>query len=418
MGSPRWTVQVGLDAGEPQPAVFPTIVVVGLAPGAPRRSLPRASEAYPHLKLRGLTTARGDTVDHVRLVPGADPSLLPGFDAEQPSLVRDTVRVLLAAGAPTVDVVLAGVGNLPPWAVAAPDVVDLVRPILEMLTGVPVVFPDASGPVRVGVQEPDPEARLAALVQTIRAWNPVLRRAAQVGLVDLPPTSTPRLAEALEASSRSDFALCALEGEGVAWRAQSWRSAAAIVGALLATLESPGQSHIGRRVALPPGHDVRSDARARALGLPAVSWQVPENVGDAVCRVRIEAEGARAVLLTEPTLRGVPGTWPLPMLHAAKLVHDRLVFASNLFVFREATAAQAFLLQGALRMALKEFEDLGVITGPSAAEPPIVQTGHHAGPDAPSLLAQVTAYLRPWVHKLEIRLAVRPGDVVRSEVAA
>lgn len=417
MGSARWTVQVGLDAGEPQPAVFPTVVVVGVAPGGVRAG-PRAAEAYPRLKLKSLTTSRGHELDHVRFVPGSDPARLPGLDPAQPSLVRDTVRVLLAAGAPTVDVLLVRIDDLPPWFVAAPEVIELARPVLETLTGVPVLFPDASGPVRVGVREPDGDARLAALVQTVRAWNPVLRRAYQVGLADLPPTTSPDLPDALAATSRSDFALCALEGDGVAWRSQSWRSASAVVGGMLATIASPGQSHIGRRIVLPPGHDVRSDARARALGLPAPAWRVPGVAEDAVCRVRLEADGGRAVLLTEPSMRGLPGSWPLPMLHAAKLIHDRLVFASNVFVFREATAAQAFLLQGALRMALKEFEDLGVITGPNPTEPPIVQTGHHAGPDAPSLLAQVTAYLRPWVHKLVIHLAVRPGDVVRSEVAA
>lgn len=255
MATPRWTVQVGVDAGDPQPAAFPTVVVVGVAPDAPTRSMPRASAAYPQLKLRGLTSGNGDQLDHVRFVPGADPSLLPGLDPAMPSLVRDTVRILLSAGAPTVDVLLVRVDGLPPWFVAAPEVIDLARPVLETLPGVPVLFPDAAGPVRVGLRGADVEDRLATLVQTVRAWNPVLRRSCQVGLADLPSEPSPELHVALDAMSRTDFALCGLEGDGVAWRSQGWRSASAVVGSMLATLSNPGQSHVGRRIVLPPGHD-------------------------------------------------------------------------------------------------------------------------------------------------------------------
>lgn len=410
-----WTVRVGVDATTPDPVVFPTVVVVGLAPARSRR----LTECYPAYRVGSLSSRDGaEVVDHVRLSPGIDPGALPGLEIGQPSLVRDTVRILLAAGCPTVDVVLARLPDLAPWQVGRPDAMTLLRPTVEALTAVPVLFPDAAGPVRIGLVDTPIEARLANLVQTVVTWAPTLRRAYQIGVVDVPPAAEGLSVSALDAMSRSDFVACAWEGAGVSLREHGWRNASAVVGGLIATTTSPAASLIGRTVNLPHGRSTSGGRRAIELGMPQITRRVPTAIEHGVSVVRLSDDGGRAELLSEPALRGLPGTWPAPLLHAVKLVHDRLVFASNLFVFREANGAQAFLLQGALRMALREFEEAGVLTGPTADEPAQIQVGHHGGPEMPSLIAHVSAYVRPWVHRLDLQLAVRPGDTVRSEVIA
>lgn len=410
-----WTVRVGVDATTPDPVVFPTVVVVGVAPA---RSA-RLTETYPAYRV-GALSARdgGDSVDHVRLTQGVDTGSLPGLDAVQPSLVRDAVRILLAAGCPTVDVVLARSERLAPWDVGDHAAASLLRPVVEALTAVPVVFPDAAGPARVGLVEAPVEQRLQNVVQTVGVWAPTLRRSFQIGVVDLPPASDALCAAALAAMSRTDTVAAAWEGEGVALRAHGWRCASAVVGGLIATTTSPAASLLGRSMVLPRGRDVQGGARAIELGMATLSRVVAPTVAHGVSAVRLSQDGRSAELVSEHALRGLPGTWPAPLLHAVKLIHDRLIFASNLFVFREANAAQAFLLQGALRMALREFEDAGILSGPSPDEPAVIQVGHQGGPNLPSLIANVSAYVRPWVHKLDVQLAVRPGDTVRSEVLA
>jgi hypothetical protein len=406
---------VGVDATTPDPVVFPTVVVVGVAPA---RS-PRLTERYPAYRVGSLSgREREETVDHVRLSPGVDPSALPGLDSVHPSLVRDTVRILLAAGCPTIDVVLARSPTLSPWDVGEPGAVALLRPVVEALTAVPVLFPDAAGPARVGLIEAPIEDRLRNLVQTVGVWAPTLRRSFQVGVVDLPQAPDDLSDAALEAMSRTDVVACAWEGEGTALRAHGWRNSAAVVGGLIATTTSPAASLIGRTLALPPGRDPGAGGRALELGMEPMRRTVPTSIEHGVAKVRLSRAGDSAELITEHALRGLPGTWPAPLMHAVKLIHDRLIFASNLFVFREANGAQAFLLQSALRMALREFEDAGILSGPTADEPAQIQVGYQGGPEMPSLIANVSAFVRPWVHKLELQLAVRPGDTVRSEVSA
>ncbi len=410
-----WTVRVGVDATTPDPVVFPTVVVVGVAPA---RS-PRLVDAYPAYRVGSLSgREREETVDHVRLSPGVDPSALPGLESLYPSLVRDTVRILLAAGCPTIDVVLARAPNLTPWDVSAPAAVALLRPVVEALTAVPVLFPDAAGPARVGMVEAPLDERLGNLVETVRLWAPTLRRAYQVGVVELPQAPDELSADALEAMSRTDVVACVWEGEGTTLRSHGWRNPAAVVGGLIATTSSPAASLIGRTVKLPPGRDPGVGGRALELGMEPLRRTVPTSIEHGVAKVRLARTGDSAELLTEHALRGLPGTWPAPLMHAVKLIHDRLIFASNLFVFREANGAQAFLLQSALRMALREFEDAGILSGPTDDEPAQIQVGFQGGPNMPSLIANVSAYVRPWVHKLELQLAVRPGDSVRSEMSA
>lgn len=408
-----WTVRVGVDATTPDPVVFPTVVVVGVAPAGS----PRLVDRYPAYRVGSLRSRDGEeVVDHIRLMPGIDPSSLPGLEVGYPSLVRDTVRILLKAGCPTVDVVLARIPDLAPWNVGHPDALALLRSTVEALTAVPVIFPDAAGPARIGLVDPTVEDRLGNLVQTVLTWAPTLRRAYQIGVVDMPPVGESAAVSALSAMARTDFVACGWEGDGVALRAHGWRNASAVVGGLIATTTSPAASLVGRTMTLPPGRDVAGGRRAIELGMPTASRRLPVSVEHGVAAVRLSPDGTTAELLTEPALRGLPGTWPAPLLHAVKLVHDRLIFASNLFVFREANGAQAFLLQGALRMALREFEEAGVLTGPTADEPAQIQVGHHGGPELPSLIAHVSAYVRPWVHRLDLQLSVRPGDTVQAEV--
>ena len=97
------------------------------------------------------------------------------------------------------------------------------------------------------------------------------------------------------------------------------------------------------------------------------------------------------------------------MLRTAKLIHHRLIIAAEQFVFRPATQEQAITLSHALRLAVSDFEQHGLLVGPNDGPTRIVAV---AAPDRtePSLVASVTSFLRPWLRKIHVDLAVRSGQ--------
>jgi phage tail sheath protein FI len=116
-------------------------------------------------------------------------------------------------------------------------------------------------------------------------------------------------------------------------------------------------------------------------------------------------------------MREPVGSWTVPMMRTAKLVHHRLVVAAEQFVFRPSTPEQALTLQNALRLALLDFERHGILGGAGDAPEARVSAMALPGPTEPALVATVTAFLRPWLRRIHVDLTVRPGVRPQLEVS-
>lgn len=392
----------------------PTLVVLGIA--AP--DAPALTELYPAFKVQK-RRSQGGTVglDQIRLPRGADLSKLPGLRPGAPSMIRDAVELAMISGAKHVDVALAFAPDLMPWNVGSRVVFPLLRQVLEESPGSLVLMPDVAGPAQVGLRPPDPKVQLGGLVQTVRIFASTLSTHYQVALLDLPVVPADMLYSALPNAVRSDVALCAWTGRGDALRRHGWRSAAAVVaGGILAASKQPTASLVGRSFELPGGRPPADD-RIRMLGVPPAERGLPEYVADALLEVALDDAGTSCTIKSENTARTPVGSWTVPMLRTAKLVHERIALTADLMTFRSATPDQAFLLQAGLQTALEGYFRMGVLTGQDPTEPPEVSAEPDPRPDRPSLIANVTAFLRPWVRRVNINVAVRPGGAAGAEAS-
>ena len=377
---------------------------------------PSPAEAFPAFVVaqRG-DAASGMHVVHLRLPPSADLTRLPGLVGSPPSRLRDAVSLVHAAGVEAVDVVVARAPGLTPWDLAAPDAVVLLEPVLESIPGVVVTFPDASGPPPRGRMHPPAAVRLGTLAMAVRWWSAAMARSYQTLLVDLPPVDDGLLWRLFDDLAGSEAGLCMWTGDERAIARHGFRSAAALVAGLASSTKLPSDSLVGRRVRLGGGRPA-PPMRLADLGVPIPRRTVPEVAERATIPVALDLDGETATIGDEPTLRNPAGTWPLPMLRMAKLVHHRVVLAANAFTFREANEEQALLLHAALKQALGDLERMGLIGGRNPGDRVDVRAGPYRNPAEPALVAEVTAFLRPWVRKVHIDLAVRHGADPRVEV--
>lgn len=399
------SVRVGIATQGEVRATEPRIVVVSMADS----NDPSIADTYPAYRIARQRSADGGAgVDHVRLPLGASLDGLPSLTSRVPSMVRDAVGLAFAAGARTVDVVIARGPEAEPWETGTPLAFTLLRPVLEKMPAVAVVFPDAAGPGQIGTRPTETDTRLTALVFTVRTWANTLAENYQVGFVDMPDTPDSDMFEALQSMANADVALCAWRGQGRALKRHGWRSAAAFTAGMLMSRKLPTDSLLGRRVALPGGRPPGT-TRMQALGVPPLTRDVPEFASHATVLVELDHNGDSARIVSENTLRSPVGSWTVPMLRTAKLVHNRVASAADLMTFADATIASAFLLQSGIQVSLDDFVAQGVLTGADPSQPPEITARPDPRRDAPALVAEVTAYMRPWVRRLHLNLHVRPG---------
>jgi len=187
-----------------------------------------------------------------------------------------------------------------------------------------------------------------------------------------------------------------------------------VVGGLLASDgDEVGRGLVGRTAVLPPG---RAFARSREPDLALEDGVSPLDVDDHVIRLRLHGRRENAQVMNEPTFRQPVGEWSVAALRAVKVVHRQLIRAAEAFVFRNATDTQAAALGGSLQRALRPYTNRGMLVGGNDGGPPRIKGGVDAIPGEPGLHAIVTAQLRPWSHKVVVRVAVRPGQQPRLEV--
>ena len=408
---------VSVRIGHAQPTVARRgtsgLCVIGVCSG----DFPWLADSVPEAVVRDTRYRTADgAVEHVRLRSRHDLRVLPSLSSPTPSRLRDAVTLGLTAGAPEVDVLLARNGTSEPWEIHKPSVTELLEPFLSELPGAIVVYPDLGGPVPTGPgTEIAPWERRTRFLESVRAIAPGLVQRYQLALLDtfeLEPTIQRDLLRGLVGS---DVALCGWSGEEQRLRAHGWRSAAAVVGGLMAADgDEVGTALAGRSAALPPGRAI-SRSREHVLSLDGP----PQNAlqeDDNTVRLQIHRQRDVVQLAGEPTFRQPVGEWSLAALRAVKIVHRQLVRAADAFVFRNATDTQAAALAGALKRAVRPYSNRGLLVGERGEGAPKIRGGVDAHPGEPGLHAIVTAQLRPWSQKVVVRVAVRPGHRPELEV--
>jgi hypothetical protein len=380
------------------------LCVVGVCP--PR--WPWLSQRYPHARVTDTRFAtESAAVEHLRFTPGQEVDGLPGLSPRAPSRVRDAVRLALAAGAPSVDVVLARAGSLLPWDLDDPEVAGLLDPFLNQLPEAVLVYPDAGGPCPVTPPTRRAEgATWARLERMIRVHRAGWRARYQVALLDC-AEGDDDIVRALAEPIVGDAALCRFVGSAPRLARHGWRSAAAAVGALVLTPGATVMAGIsGRAIDLGPGRSVRSDRRAE-LGFARSSPAPVPHDGSPFVDLALDDDLDRAVVLREPTLREPMGDWSLPALRTVKSIHHRIVQAAEAFVFRPVDVAQGLALVLSLQETLRPFTAAGILLGPDGVGPPRITGDIDKSPHTPGLLADVTAQVRPWCRGVNVRVAVR-----------
>lgn len=398
-------VRVGVRRPSTRPTAVPRMVVLGLGPRTDRW----LSDAYPTAVVSApRRRSQGAVVEHLRFGHRQDLRGLPGLGTRYPSLVRDAVSIALEAGATSVDLLLARVPGARPWELDQPEVLDVFRAPLESLPGTLVTAPDVIGPVPVRRGAAIDEAAVAErLVRVARGLAPTLREAWQVGLLDCPvavanPDLLPRLVD-------TDLSLWTWCGGARALARQGWRSAAAAAAGMASqrnALIYRGRS--GQRLPLGDGRQVRS-----RLDLPTPRRPPAES---SLNGLQLDASGDSATVLSEGSLRAPVGEWDLATLRTVKLLHRRIRLAADEFVFRPVTSAESMALAAALDIVLRPFVQAGLLTGPGGQGTPVIEGRADRDPNAPSLVAEVGASLRPWAQQLSVRVGVDPGVTATVEV--
>lgn len=417
--SPRNRRPVSVDVGvrpvqRQKDEAPPTLCFVGIAPP----DWPWLSKLYPRALVRD--TRFGDmdaAVEHVRFQARDAVDALPGLECSDPSRLRDSVRVALGAGARTVDVVLARIKGAKPWDLDHPDLVFGIDPFISNMVGTSMVYPDIGGPVGVGFgTEEDLDIRVERFVKTVRAHASRWVERYQIGLLDDPGASGDLGHRVLASCAGVDGALVRWVGEAPMLRKHGWRSSAAIIGGMIAA----GEGNVlmpfaGVRAKLTGGRFVK-EGRHHILQTDD-SWEAKLPDDDYYVNVMPEPSG-HALVRSEPTLRSPVGQWSLPSIRVAKVLSWRINQAVSRFVFETADLGRAVALSSAVTRAVQPYVRAGLLTGPEGDGEPQIRGGVIRNPGEVGLRVDIAAQIRPWAHKVNVQVNLRPGGPpVIEEVA-
>ena len=358
-------------------------------------------------------TAAGEHVDvaieHLRFTPGQSLRHLPGLDAREPSLLRDTVQLLLDAGATFIDVLIGRASGRGAADLHDPLIVELLSGDLDEMQGALLVYPDAGGPVQVKPQAEVPAAdRLERLLQLVKRQAPAWAERHQIALFDAPRGAEDLLSSFFDRCGSADALMCRWEGAADRLEAHGWRSAAAVVaGASLLNIDDLASTTVGFPVNLGAGRAVHADRRARLA--PAVPASVAP-AGLPLTTVRLHPRHNTATVEGDLSLRRPAGAWTLPALRTAKAIHYVIRRATEPFVFRPVQGMELYALTSALTLALEPYQISGVLTGPAGEGGPEISGAVIRDADTPGFLVDVTAQLRPWCHQVRMKVTLHQNQ--------
>ena len=400
------TVRLGTTGGAAARKETPAAAVVGLC----HADAPWLQDLYPSsiIKCTRFRDA-ASSVEHVRLNSRDSADGLPGLAGPHRSLMRDAVKLALSVGTPSVDVILARVGDAEPWELHRPEVWEALDPFLSELTGAVLVYPDIGGPVSVGPGTSYPLThRVDRLLRTTELIRGRWSERYQVALIDDPGVAGDEELRLLRGMVGADAALVRWAGSATDLARHGWRSgAAALAGLLAADGDEQVRTLVGRRVPLAPGRDQpRGRVSKLALDTPVA---VEDDRDLAYVELQLDEGQDAAQVTSEPSFRAPVGSWPFPALRVVKNIHRLIVEQAERFVFQTVDDTQAIALAVALQKAVRPYSGRGLLVGPDGEGLPDIRGGASKSPDRPSLFATVAAYLRPWSQSISVRVSLRPG---------
>ena len=412
-GMRKVDVQVGISRRTIKPKLPATCCVVGIAP----EGHPSLGTAFHYALVRSTrgSSQSGPQVHQIRLNRSDDLSGLPGLNSRPPSMIRDTVRLAFKAGADTVDVILASIEGKKPWDLDDPEFRDSVDGFLFDQLGAMVVMPDAAGLAKVSeLDDSDNDERWVRIYRTIRRWEESWRDRYQVGAFDCPDLRLDSIHNLLDLTKGGDFILCGWRGSQRRLRAHGWRSGAGLTAGVLARKQMGViQGVEGRVLELGEGRRIRQN-RLEILG--EETQDTDHSLDDFCVLMDIHPDHDRARVRTELTCRRPYRGWPLPAVRTVKALHYMVREAASHFVFNQVDALNAFNLSNSLELVLRPYISAGMLVGPGGKGAPRIQGNFDRNPLAPSLIADVTAQLRPWCRQVKVHVSLSLGREPQIEV--
>ncbi|MBT3217474.1 MAG: hypothetical protein HN348_00140 [Proteobacteria bacterium] len=337
---------------------------------------------------------------------------LPGLGRRRgTSLLKDTVEMMLGCGAPHVDLAIVRAAGAQPWDFTLDEVPHLLDKYLADMLGTLLLFPDLRGPVPTfpGAVLPGQEV-LERTHKFVQVFGKHWAERYQTVLLDLPRgiTGSP-LIELEDTLHGYDVGLCRWAGPKQGMLAHAWRSAAAVVGGVIAF--DNGAVHrglAGRTNPLPAGRRLPT-SRRHLLTIGDVNPEPVEHEERMVI-VQLDSTNTSCQIIDDPSFRRPLGTWPISALRAVKAVHRVIQTTAANFVFEPTNPAQAVALATALQFSLLPFVNAGLVSGPGSIRRPKIQGGADPNPACPSLFADVKALLRPWNKGISIKVSLRPNE--------
>jgi hypothetical protein len=391
----------------------PDVCLVGIVPQGSRW----LADVLPRNIVRDSQFRDEDAaVEHIRLTSRDGLEYLPGLSGRSPSRIRDSVRMILGAGARSIDVVLVRANELQPWDLHRPEFLFAVDPFVANMLGTMMIYPDLGGPIPLGPgTAQDVEERVQRFVLAVKALKSRWVERYQVALLDVPDVGERLTQRVLAATASSDASLCRWAGEPEMMHRHGWRSAASFVGGVVASRPGDVVGGIsGSRAPLEGGRDVDSGR----FDLLDLSDMRRAGATDDQYFVEVVPESAdRGFIRSEPTLRSPVGSWSIPAIRVAKVIHWQVMQAASRFVFESADISRAIALAATVSRALQPYHRAGLLVGPEG-DAPTVRGGVVRDPAAPGLRVEIGALLRPWSHRVAVRVNLRQGSApVLEEVA-
>jgi hypothetical protein len=391
----------------------PDVCIVGIAPPG----WPWLADVFPRSIVRDSQYRDQDVaVEHIRLLSREGIELLPGLSGDAPSRVRDSVQMMLGAGARSVDVVLVRGEGLMPWDLHQPEFLFAVDPFTSNMLGTMMIYPDLGGPIPLGPgTAQDAEERVQRFILSVKAQRARWVERYQLALLDAPEVGERLTQRVLSATASSDASLCRWAGEPDAMHRHGWRSAAAFVGGIIASRPGDVLGGIsGSRAALTGGRSVDSGR----FGLLDLSDVRRSSASEEQYFVEVVPEGNnQGFVRSEPTLRTPVGSWSIPAIRVAKVIHWQVMQAASRFVFETADVSRAIALAATVSRALQPYHRAGLLVSPEGNAPE-VRGGVVRDPAAPGLRVEIAAVLRPWSHRVSVRVNLRQGSAPMIEEVA
>ena len=404
----RIDIKVGLTRPRTERAATPRLCIVGISPP----DAPWLGDLFPEARVKTSRMNLGGTeaVEQLRFSARSESGDLPHIASAYPSRIRDAFRLALNAGAPEVDLLLARARGVMPWDLDNREIADMMGPFLGEMPGAVLVYPDAGGPWpnnQMGLVST--WDRMVRLRDTIRNFQERWTDHYQLGVMDMVQGSPSENRQILLGIAGADVSLCHWTGTRDDMRSHGWRPACAALGGYLASKgEDVTQGIVGQEIQLGTG---RYFVRSRAVDLGQRPLPpVDSVVSDTCVMLEMLGGGQRAEVMSAPTFRRPLGEWTISSVRTVKLIHQRLVQASDMFVFRPAQEMEASALGANIELALRPFYERGIVVGPDGSGAPVVNAGVVRSQTEPGLYADLMAQVRPWCQQVSVRVMVKMGD--------